>query len=116
MTHGHSRTGEARYAFNSSVGYHPDHDPLNVVSAAIIAPSMSDLHIRPASIADAATLAELIGALGYPTTPTEMRERLAALTTRLDSVTPVASQDDRIVGLAGALVYLAIEHIARSHV
>lgn len=77
---------------------------------AIIAPSMSGLHVRPASIADAATLGALVGALGYPTTPIQMRERLAALTTRLDYVTPVACWDDQIVGLAGAFLHLAIEH------
>jgi GNAT superfamily N-acetyltransferase len=70
----------------------------------------SDLHIRQASIEDAAPLAELVSALGYPTTPIEMKERLAALTTRQDYATPVACWDDKIVGLAGAFLHLAIEH------
>jgi GNAT superfamily N-acetyltransferase len=61
-------------------------------------------------IADAATLAELVSVLGYPTTPTQMRERLAALTARLDYVTPVACWNDQVVGLTGAFLHLAIEH------
>jgi GNAT superfamily N-acetyltransferase len=39
-----------------------------------------------------------------------MKERLPALTTRQDYATPVACWNDKIVGLAGAFLHLAIEH------
>jgi GNAT superfamily N-acetyltransferase len=74
---------------------------------------MSELFIRPASIEDAEALVELIGALGYSATAIEMRRRVAALVHRADYVTLVACEGEKVVGLAGAFLHLAIEHDGR---
>jgi GNAT superfamily N-acetyltransferase len=76
----------------------------------MIPQGMSDLIIRPASSGDAAALVELIGALGYSATAIEMRRRVAALVHRADYVTLVACEGEKVVGLAGAFLHLAIEH------
>jgi GNAT superfamily N-acetyltransferase len=65
---------------------------------------MRDLRIRAATIADAARLAVLVTALGYPTTAAEMEGRLAAILALPEYATFVAVRDDEIVGLAGARI------------
>jgi aminoglycoside 6'-N-acetyltransferase I len=40
---------------------------------------MLEIQIRPALPQDAATIAKLLGALGYPATPDEVRDRLSTL-------------------------------------
>jgi GNAT superfamily N-acetyltransferase len=58
--------------------------------------------VRAATAADAAAIAELMTELGYPTTPAEMEERLAAIFTDETCVTLVAEADGRVVSVAGA--------------
>jgi GNAT superfamily N-acetyltransferase len=58
--------------------------------------------IRHARLADAGTLAGLMGQLGYPTTPQDMTLRLEAILARPDHYTTVAVVEGCVVGLAGS--------------
>lgn len=55
--------------------------------------------IRPAQPADTPALSQLIGELGYPTTPDEMAKRLAAIEGRDDFATLVADADGAVAGM-----------------
>lgn len=65
---------------------------------------MSDqgVSIRSCSIEDAAALAGLTEQLGYPTSATQMQERLDEIMLRPDRATLVAERGGRVVGYAGA--------------
>lgn len=64
--------------------------------------------IRDASVADAAVLADLLGQLGYPTTPEAAEARLERLRVVGDRVV-VAELEGQVVGLAHLQVTPAIE-------
>jgi GNAT superfamily N-acetyltransferase len=66
------------------------------------------LTIRDASVADASAIADLLGQLGYPTTPEAAEARLQRLRIVGDRVV-VAELDGRAVGLAHLQVTPAIE-------
>jgi predicted N-acetyltransferase YhbS len=55
-------------------------------------------HIRVATQADAAAIAELLGELGYPSTAAQAAKRLSRLGGKTDPVF-VATDDGRVVGL-----------------
>lgn len=55
--------------------------------------------IRPARPDDTPMLAQLIGELGYPTTPDEMAQRLAAIAGRTDFANLVAEEDGVVAGM-----------------
>ena len=66
--------------------------------------------IRRARATDAAELADLSGQLGYPTTLTQMNERLPQLLGRPDHhVAVAAGGDDRAVGFIHAVVRRQLE-------
>lgn len=54
-------------------------------------------HVRPARLADAGAIAGLTDELGYPTSETEMAERLATLLADADQAVVVAEQAGSIV-------------------
>ena len=60
--------------------------------------------IRRALNGDAAAIASLVTSLGYPTSASEMRDRLAAILPRRDYASFVAELDGEVVGFAGAMV------------
>jgi GNAT superfamily N-acetyltransferase len=57
--------------------------------------------VRPALLADAPALADLITELGYPTTADEMTIRLALILQHADYQTIVAEQSGALVGMVG---------------
>ncbi len=59
---------------------------------------MSSLIIRPATLDDTESIAGLSGQLGYPTSPEQMRERLAILLPKKDQQLFAAEWDGKIVG------------------
>jgi GNAT superfamily N-acetyltransferase len=58
--------------------------------------------IRLARLEDAQALATLMEQLGYPTSSTHMRERLARLLQHPEYQTWVAEADGKVIGMAGA--------------
>lgn len=64
----------------------------------------SKLLIRRAQLDDAGAVAALLEQLGYHSTPTEVRERLAAILSDPDYGTWVAQQGSHIIGLVGVRV------------
>ena len=59
---------------------------------------MTDIEIRPARDADCDTISELLGELGYPTSPEEAMRRLGRLRAS-DYVVFVAVRDGQVAGL-----------------
>jgi GNAT superfamily N-acetyltransferase len=57
--------------------------------------------IRDAIVEDYATIAQLLGELGYPSVPDGVRQRLARLLPRDDSRVFVAERSARLVGVLG---------------
>jgi ribosomal protein S18 acetylase RimI-like enzyme len=60
--------------------------------------------IRPATIADAERIAQLVSGLGYPTSATQMSRRLESILSDDDYATLVACDDEQIVGFIGTRV------------
>jgi len=58
--------------------------------------------IREARIGDAERVSELVTELGYPTTASDMADRLRTILNDPDYVTFVAEVETRVVGIAGA--------------
>jgi GNAT superfamily N-acetyltransferase len=71
---------------------------------------MTDCTIRPAAVADAAAIGNLVAQLGYPTSTENMRARLAQVLARPDYVTLVAESAGQIVGLGGAFLHPSLEY------
>ncbi len=70
---------------------------------------MNDYSIREAKLTDAPTIARLVTQLGYPTSPSEMENRLQILLAHSDYITFVAEVSSIVVGLVGAYIGYAIE-------
>lgn len=66
--------------------------------------------LRPATVADAPAAADLITQLGYPTTPAEMEQRLAAVFARPEYRTWVAVAGGLVVGLIGTCLGRSYAH------
>ena len=60
-----------------------------------------DIHIRAPLETDLPALARLMGDLGYPATPEQLRPRLARLEGVDDYATRVAVADGQVVGMMG---------------
>ena len=69
-----------------------------------------DLTIRAADINDAAALAQLMCALGYETTKSEMQMRLERIANDGRYRTFVAVHDGEVCGMIGTLTSLSYEH------
>jgi ribosomal protein S18 acetylase RimI-like enzyme len=80
--------------------------------ARVILPNerLLDLTIRAAEINDAAALAQLMCALGYETTKSEMQMRLERIATDERYRTFVAVRDGKVCGMIGTLTSLSYEH------
>lgn len=68
----------------------------------------NEVVLRPPSNADAAALSALLGELGYPTTPSAVPARLAALATHPGALAWVAELDGRVVGVVSVHMLPAI--------
>jgi len=68
-----------------------------------------NLRIRRATIGDAPAIVPLLEQLGYPSSLSEVRERLEVILERTDYATWVAQHGERVVGLAGARLGYAYE-------
>jgi ribosomal protein S18 acetylase RimI-like enzyme len=66
--------------------------------------------LRAATLQDAPELAGLLGQLGYPTMPAEMRERLRHILPDPDYSTVVAEISGKVVGLVGVRQSYYYEH------
>lgn len=66
--------------------------------------------IRAATIEDSSVIASLITQLGYPTTDSEMQQRLKALLIHTDYQTFVAESHSDILGVIGVCINLAYEY------
>jgi GNAT superfamily N-acetyltransferase len=66
------------------------------------------VNIRPARPADAATIALLLGQLGYPATGGEVAVRLQQLDAHGHAVTYVADRDGQVLGVVTGHVYPSI--------
>jgi GNAT superfamily N-acetyltransferase len=71
--------------------------------------SMTDISIREARPSDSPDIARLITQLGYPSSESEIAQRLAVLSHLPEHVTFVAELDGRVVGLVGAYMDYALE-------
>lgn len=60
-----------------------------------------ELHLRPVTLADADALAHLMGVLGYPTRPEQMRAWLHAILADPDYHTLVAEVGGAVRGMVG---------------
>jgi ribosomal protein S18 acetylase RimI-like enzyme len=80
--------------------------------ARVILPNerLLDLTIRAAEINDAAPLAQLMCALGYETTKSEMQMRLERIATDERYRTFVAVRNGKVCGMIGTLTSLSYEH------
>ncbi len=67
------------------------------------------ISIRRAEILDAGPLAELMIALGYPTTENEMEARLSLILPRIDYQVAVALSKEQVVGVVGAFIGYYLE-------
>ncbi len=65
--------------------------------------------IRNATIADAERIARLVGELGYPTSTTQMQQRLESILRDDGYDTLVACDDEDVVGFIGTRVGLPYE-------
>jgi GNAT superfamily N-acetyltransferase len=70
------------------------------------------VNIRPARSDDAATIADLLGQLGYPATAAEVALRLTQLDEHGHAVTYVADRDGKVLGVVTGHVYPSI-HASR---
>lgn len=66
------------------------------------------MKVRPATAADAAAIADLLGQLGYPTDESAVRRRLARMAEHGGQTTLVAEVDGRVVGMTTVHVRYAI--------
>jgi len=57
--------------------------------------------IRPAAVTDFASIAKLVSELGYPTSPSQMQQRLHAIFDDHDYHTLVACEGEHIIGFIG---------------
>ncbi len=71
---------------------------------------LSDLTIRTGEMNDAASLAQLMGELGYETTTSAMQMRLQRIATDERLRTFVAVCDGKVCGMISTLSYPSIEH------
>jgi ribosomal protein S18 acetylase RimI-like enzyme len=80
--------------------------------APVILPNerLLEFTIRAAEINDAAALAQLMCALGYETTKSEMQMRLERIVTDERYRTFVAVRDGKVCGMIGTLKSLSYEH------
>ncbi len=62
---------------------------------------MSEVKIRTAGLDESPAIARLMTQLGYPTSPDEMKERLAAILPDSDYMTFVAEHQKEVVGVIG---------------
>ncbi len=76
-------------------------------------PGMSGPVVREALLDDAPAVSRLLGQLGYPASPDEMRGRLQALINHPDYVTFVAEISGEVVGLVGAQIGYSLEVTGR---
>jgi hypothetical protein len=60
--------------------------------------------VRPATAADAVPIAELVTALGYPTSSAQMHERFESIMSDDDYATLVACDGEHVVGFIGSRV------------
>jgi GNAT superfamily N-acetyltransferase len=74
--------------------------------------SMSDILIRPYADGDLGALAELVTALGYPSTPEQLAKRMQTIETRPEHATFVVERDGRIIAWVGVVVAPTYEHDA----
>lgn len=74
---------------------------------------MSGPTVRPASPADAPTVARLLGELGYPTDAADVPRRLAAIRTEGNDVL-VAADGDAVLGLISLVHYATIHANGRT--
>ena len=70
---------------------------------------MAGIRIRNATIADAERIARLVGDLGYPTSTTQMQQRLESILRDEGYDTLVACDDEDVVGFIGTRVGLLYE-------
>lgn len=75
-----------------------------------------EMRIRPARAADAGALAELAGQLGYPSTPGQVRERLAAIERGGQHAVFVAERGQSVVGWVHVFALLTVESDARAEI
>lgn len=66
--------------------------------------TVSTARVREATLADSAALATLMSWLGYETTSAQMEARLRATRVLPEYVAFVAESDDRVIGMAGAML------------
>jgi ribosomal protein S18 acetylase RimI-like enzyme len=71
------------------------------------------MEIRKAGIADSERIAQLVNDLGYQTSASQMRQRLATILRDDDYETLVASHDGELVGFIGARTGPLYEHDER---
>jgi ribosomal protein S18 acetylase RimI-like enzyme len=69
-----------------------------------------ELTIRHAQLGDAAALAQLMCALGYETTKSEMQMRLERIATEERYRTFVAVRNSKVCGMIGTFAYYSFEH------
>jgi GNAT superfamily N-acetyltransferase len=73
---------------------------------------MSDIAVRAYAERDAASLARLMGELGYPTSEEDMSQRMARINPRKDFATFVAEEDGAVIGMVGVCVRPSYQHDA----
>jgi GNAT superfamily N-acetyltransferase len=73
---------------------------------------MDDILIRPYADGDLVTLAELVTALGYPSTREQLAKRISRIEAQSDHATFIAEQDGRIIAWVGVVVAPTYEHDA----
>jgi GNAT superfamily N-acetyltransferase len=69
-----------------------------------------EVAIRPAEIADAAALAELMTQLGYPTRTSEMEMRMETICADKNYATFVAVSEGQVSGMIGTRISYSFEH------
>jgi len=69
-----------------------------------------DLNLRDASLDDAGAMARLMGELGYPTSPAEMRKRLEIILPQANFRTFVATMAGEVCGMIGTAASPSYEH------
>lgn len=75
-----------------------------------MSPLESAVRVRPVAQADHPAIARLMGELGYPATPEQVRERLARVAGNDDYAAYVAEVDGRAAGFLGMLRGWGYEH------
>jgi GNAT superfamily N-acetyltransferase len=70
---------------------------------------MTEIRIREAKKSDSPDIARLVTQLGYPTSESEMKDRLTVLLPRPEYVIFVAESSGRMIGLIGAYLGYALE-------